>query len=148
MEKRWSDAEVQKAMELIRAESYEEAGQWLAEYFLARIEGRPEREIGDADASLLVAKLGRMADGRAAAAREAPASATAELGWQRCGDRIRIDAQATCGPRGGFESRGVAYVYEPENPNPGVVFGQIVGVNLAEQVIEFVKTRPWENDSA
>lgn len=63
-------------------------------------------------------------------------------------DRVAVvDSHSTCGPAGRQTFRAVAIVLELDSPNPGLAIHGLSTVSLAEKVVTFVKTRPWEDKS-
>lgn len=57
---------------------------------------------------------------------------------------VIVESHSTCGPAG-RQTFDVAVVIEPWSENPGLVFRNPTTVGLAEKVVAFIKTRPWEN---
>lgn len=73
----------------------------------------------------------------------------ASLSWSKT-RVVLIDSHSTCGPAGRQTFEGVALVFclwlgTGWHPNPAVCFRNPTTIGLSERIIEFVKTRPWED---
>lgn len=65
-------------------------------------------------------------------------------------DVVLIDSHSTCGPAGRWEFPAVALVLDltlngEPHPNPGLLLRQPTTVGMLERIIEYVKSRPWED---